>query len=485
MKTKIFVLVLFAMFLPSVFVMSACKPKDPPPTHVGELEWSIDNEYHWHECNQQNCLEVFDKQVHLFNSGVQTTLPTCDTQGVLTYTCIICNHTKTENLGYGSAHTTNDEWQTSATEHWKVSTCAHNVIVQQASHIFDANNICITCNYESYTQGIVFEALSDENLPSCEYAVKSFENNNVTEVVIPSTYKGKPVSKILKNAFSSEKKLDKVTIGKNVRVIEEFAFAMCDTLNDIVFKADSKLDTIDNFAFYDSTYLENIVLPQSLKTLKKGAFSFTGIKAINIPKNVSTIDGYFLFRGCYDLSTITVDSANQTYKAVNNCLIEKNKNLVVAGCNASQIPNNITELGTGAFAGIGENLEITIPASVQKIGADCFFGSMYKKIKFQANSNLTYIDDYAFGDCLELTEITIPANVTHIGQFAFYVQYANTNQSKLKNIIFEQTSGWYITSQKDGTTGTQIVVTDSSDNAWDMSNMYSDAEYFNYYIKRK
>lgn len=478
-------LVMFAIFLPCVFVMTACKPKDPPPPHVGELEWSIDEEYHWHECTQPNCLEVFDKQVHMWNSGVVTTQPTCDTQGVLTYTCIICEHTKTESLGYGSEHTTNDEWITSATQHWKVSTCAHNVIVQQANHIFDSNNVCTICNYESYTQGLVFEALSDESLPTCEYAVKDFENADAKEIIVPSTYKGKPVSKILQNALSSHKKVDKITIGKNVRVIEAFAMASCDTLNDVVFQENSKLDTIENFAFFDNTYLENIVLPQSLKTIKKGAFSFTGIKSINIPKNVSSIDGYFLFRACYDLETITVDSANQTYKADGNCLIEKSKNLLVAGCNGSQIPNYITEIGTGAFATIGENLEITIPASVQKIGADGFFGSFYKKINFQANSNLTYIDDYAFADCIGITEITIPAKVTHIGQFAFYVQYANVNYATLKKVIFEQTSGWYITEQKEGTTGTMIDVTDSTKIARQLSSIYDDAEYYNYYVKRK
>lgn len=121
----------------------------------------------------------------------------------------------------------------------------------------------------------------------------------------------------------------------------------------------------------------------------------------------------------------------------------------------------------------------------KKLVQIAFFGCFYKKINFQANSNLTYIDDYAFADCIGITEITIPAKVTHIGQFAFYVQYANVNYATLKKVIFEQTSGWYITEQKEGTTGTMVDVTDSTKIARQLSSIYDDAEYYNYYVKRK
>lgn len=483
MKLKLFVLII--IFMPCVFMLIACTPKEPPPTHVGELEWSIDEEKHWHECNQPNCLEVFDEQEHLWNTGVQTTNPTCDTEGVLTYTCIICLHTKTESLGLGTEHTPSGEWLSSANKHWQISSCEHKEIVKQGEHNFDENNICKVCKYEPYTTGLVFQALSDESSENYEYAVSDFENNEAKEIIVPSTYNGKPVSKILENSLSNQKYVDKITIGKNVRVIEAFAMASCDTLNDVVFQENSKLDTIEKFAFFDSTYLENIILPDSLKTLKQGAFSFTRIKSINIPKNVTTIEGYFLFRACHELTTIAVDGANTKYKSDGNCLIETNKNLVVAGCVASSIPNYITEIGQGAFACIGENIEITIPASVKKIGDSAFFGCFYKKINFESNSSLTYIDDYAFSDCMGITEIIIPASVNHIGKFAFYVQYANVNYATLKKIQFEQTNGWYITEQKDGMSGTTIDVSDASQNGITMISIYDDCEYFNYYIKRK
>jgi hypothetical protein len=59
------------------------------------------------------------------------------------------------------------------------------------------------------------------------------------------------------------------------------------------------------------------------------------------------------------------------------------------------VPNTVTRIEEGAFAGCTALTSIVIPDSV------------------------TWIGDYAFADCLSLTEVTIPDSVTSIGQEAF------------------------------------------------------------------
>jgi len=59
------------------------------------------------------------------------------------------------------------------------------------------------------------------------------------------------------------------------------------------------------------------------------------------------------------------------------------------------IPNTVTRIEQGAFAGCTALTSIVIPDSV------------------------TWIGDYAFADCLSLTEVTIPDSITFIGQEAF------------------------------------------------------------------
>ena len=64
--------------------------------HNYGTEWSKDNTDHWHECIK--CGYQNDNEAHIWDSGKVTTPPTCTEPGVKTYTCIECEHTKTEEI---------------------------------------------------------------------------------------------------------------------------------------------------------------------------------------------------------------------------------------------------------------------------------------------------------------------------------------------------------------------------------------------------
>ncbi len=89
--------------------------------------------------------------------------------------------------------------------------------------------------------------------------------------------------------------------------------------------------------------------------------------------------------------------------------------------------NNLTEIGASAFYnGLWEdnyenylNCELTLPASLQKIGNDAFRRSKIKSITFSGN-NLTEIGSSAFGWCSNLSgDLYIPDSVEKIGNRAF------------------------------------------------------------------
>ena len=67
-------------------------------------------------------------------------------------------------------------------------------------------------------------------------------------IVIPDTYRGKPVTAIGNKAFFNKSDVTGVTFGKNIESIGEFAFANC-------------------------SYLTELVLPENLKTLGASAFA--------------------------------------------------------------------------------------------------------------------------------------------------------------------------------------------------------------------
>ncbi|MCM1330784.1 MAG: hypothetical protein NC253_15290 [Ruminococcus sp.] len=71
--------------------------------HTIGSEWESDDTNHWHKC--ENCDEISDSTAHTWDSGVITTQPTAETDGVKTYTCTACQKTKTESVPKTSAVT--------------------------------------------------------------------------------------------------------------------------------------------------------------------------------------------------------------------------------------------------------------------------------------------------------------------------------------------------------------------------------------------
>lgn len=143
-------------------------------------------------------------------------------------------------------------------------------------------------------------------------------NKNSTHVVIPDTvtidgikYK---ITSISKNAFKNNKKITKVTIGKNVKTIGSSAFSGCSKLKTVVFG--KNVTTIGSKAFYNCKKLKSITLNAKLKTIGDKAFyKCTSLTRINIPGKVDKI-GKQAFYGCKKLKNITISTRKLTGKNV-------------------------------------------------------------------------------------------------------------------------------------------------------------------------
>ncbi len=94
-------------------------------THTFETTWTSDGTYHWHAATCQHTDEVKSKSEHTWDGGTVTTPATCVEQGLMTYTCTVCQKTKTEPININSeAHEWSTVWSKDATSHWHA--CVHN-----------------------------------------------------------------------------------------------------------------------------------------------------------------------------------------------------------------------------------------------------------------------------------------------------------------------------------------------------------------------
>lgn len=154
------------------------------------------------------------------------------------------------------------------------------------------------------------------------------------------------------------------------------------------------VEKIGSYAFRDSPMVK-IVIPETIDEIGNYAFiECRNLTEINIPESVRWI-GYGISAYCTSLNSITVDSQNTAFKAIDNCLMTKDEDELFAGCKNSVIPNGVKEIYIGAFAGHSGIAELIIPNTVTKI-----WGS-------------------AFSDCDSLTEIVIPDSVVEIQNYAF------------------------------------------------------------------
>lgn len=97
--------------------------------HTFEEGWTTDEHYHWHAsaCGHEN--EISGKAEHIWDDGIVTKSPTETETGTLTYTCNVCDKTRTEEIPVlMHAHTFSNDWSYNDDYHWHAATCEHSFL---------------------------------------------------------------------------------------------------------------------------------------------------------------------------------------------------------------------------------------------------------------------------------------------------------------------------------------------------------------------
>ncbi len=192
---------------------------------------------------------------------------------------------------------------------------------------------------------------------SVEVAYTAPVNKKKTTVTIPATVTladgtTAEVTSIDDKAFKNNKKIKKVTIGKNVEEIGKEAFSGATKLTTVTLG--SKVKKIGNKAFYKATALKKVTVPAKTTTI--GSSAFYGCKKLTtatIGKNVKTIGGN-AFAKCTALKKVTV-------------------------------PAKTTAIGSSAFSGCTKMTTATIGTNVKSIGSKAFYGAKnLKKITIKS-----------------------------------------------------------------------------------------------------
>lgn len=130
--------------------------------------------------------------------------------------------------------------------------------------------------------------------------MKSEVKDAVTDLMLPDS-----VTRIGSSACANIPNLVYVYFPSELKSIGSMAFWMCNGLTDINL-SETSCEEIGDGAFSSNYKLENVSLPSTLKTIGDNAFaSDSSLKSIVIPNSVTSI-GNGAFGGCSSLESITI-----------------------------------------------------------------------------------------------------------------------------------------------------------------------------------
>lgn len=261
-------------------------------------------------------------------------------------------------------------------------------------------------DYESLspTENLNYTLLDDGT-----YSVSGMKRFPYTEVVIPSTYNGVPVTRIADAGFGYST-LTSVVIGNNVTSVGETAFAYCENLKRVIIGKGVK--TIGKWAFNGCFNVTNIdFYATAMEDLSddNNVFVYTGdeIEGIKvyIGANVTKIPNNLFYPskaeiiwsddGTYEIDGYSPNITHVNFAKGSVCSIIGTRAFKTTGLAVVVLPDSVNIIGDAAFSHCSALVSIEIPYGVQEIGS-C-----------------------AFESCQKLNRIVLPPRILKIGASAF------------------------------------------------------------------
>ena len=277
---------------------------------------------------------------HTYSNWIVVEEATETTKGSKKRICSVCNYEESVEIDVlPHTHKYETTWSYDETKHWYQDTCSHDVKSDEGNHTM-VDGICSVCGYKEPTKNLIYRLNGNHN----SYSVTGVTVNNKSElfgeVVIASTYEGKPVTRIEHDTFLYCSRLTSVTIPDSVTSIGSNAFQYCSSLTSIVIP--QGIPRIENYTFYGCSSLTSVTIPDSVTSIGSNAFQgCSSLTSIVIPQGIPRIEDY-AFYGCSSLTSVT-------------------------------IPDSVISIGSNAFYDCKSLTSIIIPDSVTSIGNSAFY----------------------------------------------------------------------------------------------------------------
>ena len=190
--------------------------------------------------------------------------------------------------------------------------------------------------------------------------------------------------------------------------------------------SDYKYTSIPSYFFYNLTNLEEVILPEKVKSLSGSSFSNSGIIYVNFPSVTSIANE--VFSNCSNLEEVHLPSVDKPYlDAFNNCnnlkalYFDTATTLQNSIVNAEKLEILYAPLCTTfncTFTNCGFKV-FTFPSGITSIFIRMFTSCNNLEEVIIENGATFTISNYFIINCPKLTKIEIPTSISSISSYAF------------------------------------------------------------------
>ena len=437
--------------------------------------------------------QKISKIEHSWNSGIVTTPPTCVEHGVKTYTCNICQTTKTEELPATGNH------QNTELRNTKEASCTAEgytgdiyckdcgvklqtgKTIAKKAHTWDAGVIttpatCTEKGVKTYTCTSCGGTKTNE-LPSTGHKQKEVRNKKAA-TCMQSGYTGDTYCKDCGKKLSSGKTIAKLAHKWDAGVITQeatcteagiktYTCTVCESTRIEELPANGHGETVTKFAKEATCKMEGYTgdlyckdcgelleegsviakLPHQWdagKITKKATTTATGIRTYTCTKCGATKKETIpkiVPKKATPGKTVKDTATNGIYKVLADGLTvtfvrpaaKRATVRIPETVKVSGVTCKVTEISANAFKNNAVLKTVIVGKNVKTIGVNAFYGCK-NLTKVSGGAALVTICDRAFSNCAVLSGIVLPSTVKGIGKQAFY------NCKKLRSITINTLS---------------------------------------------